>query len=428
MRGRHLKTAAVLLAAGLLAACSSSSNKASSSSNGSTGSASGTGAKGSPITIGFISDRTGLAASSFFNAHYGAEARIDAQNAAGGVNGHKLALVEEDSQSSPTGNLTASQLLVQKGAFGIIEDSSFTFGAYKYLNKEGLPVTGAAIDGPEWGQQPNTNMFSVTGITSTPISGKYYTYDTQARFLKDIGVTKLAGVVFSIQSAIQAMSSLLQSGTPLGLSKCYVNNSIPFGATDFTADVLSIKSSGCNGVVALTLLSTDIALSNALKQAGLTDMKQLYATAYDQNLLDQPNALAAMQGDYTTTAIDYSHPSAGAQKMLAQLKQYTPFHGSIPSLNISQGWAAADLMIRGLEVAGNHPTRQAFISNLRQVSNYTADDLYTRPGVNFTNFGNAAQFPKTSCGYFIQITATGYTSYNNGKPVCGNLVATNAAS
>ena len=428
MRRRYLTTAAVLLVVGLMAAACSSSKNTSSSSGGTTGSAAGGKATGSPITIGFVSDRTGLAASSFSTAHYGAEARIDAQNAAGGVNGHKLVLVEEDSQSSPTGNLTASQLLVQKGAFGIVEDSSFTFGAYKYLNKQGVPVTGAAIDGPEWGQQPNTNMFSVTGIGSTPINGKYYTYDSQARFLKDIGVTKLAGVVFSIQSAIQAMSSLLQSGSPVGLSKCYVNNSIPFGATDFTADVLAIKSSSCDGVVALTLLSTDIALSNAIKQAGLTNMKQLYATAYDQNLLDQPNALAAMQGDYTETAIDYSHPSPGAEKMMAQLKQYTPFRGSIPSLNISQGWAAADLMIKGLQVAGKNPTRQAFISNLRQVSNYTADDLYTAPGVNFNNFGSVTQFAKTSCGYFVQITAKGYTSYNNGKPVCGKLVATNSSS
>ncbi len=384
-------------------------------------------ASGRPITIGLITSETGLAASSFIDAQWGAQARIAAQNAAGGVHGHRLVLDVEDDQSSPSENQTAAQLLVQKGAFGIIEDTSFTFGAAKYLSQQGVPVTGAAIDGPEWGQQPNTNMFSVTGIGSTPIGGKYYTYDTNARFLRAIGVTKLAGVAFAIQSAIQANSSTFQAGAPLGISQCYVNNSVPFGAVDFTAAVLAIKSAHCNGLVAATLLSTDIALSNALEQAGLTGIKQLYYTGYDQNLLDQPKAMASMAGDYTTTAVNYADPTPGARNMLAQLKKYTPFRGSIPSLNISQGWAAADLMIKGLELAGRNPTRQSFISRLRQVDHYTAGGLYPNPGVSFRHFGTVAQFPKTGCSYYMKITANGFVPYHGGKLVCGKLVATNPA-
>jgi branched-chain amino acid transport system substrate-binding protein len=435
---RKLKGIAMLLAAIVVVAGCGSSSKKSSATGGSSGSVTTTGgssesvtttggSSGSPISIGFIIDKTGVGASSFINAQYAAEARIDAQNAAGGVNGHRLVLVEEDSQSTSTGNLTAAQLLVQKGVFGIIEDSSFTYGAYKYLNQHGVPVTGAAIDGPEWGLQPNTNMFSVTAA-GAPINGKYYTYDIYARFLKSIGVTKLASLAFNIPSAIQANSEVLQTAASLGIGKCYTNNSVPFGATDFTAAALAIKSAGCDGVISATLLSTDIALSTALKQAGLTNVKQVYYTGYDQNLLNQPSALASMQGDYTETAIDYSHPSAGATKMLAELKQYTPFKGTIPSLNFSQGWAATDLMIKGLELAGPNPTRPAFISTLRQVSNYTADDLYPSPGVSFTGFGTVGQYPKTACGYFVQIEASGFVSHNNGKPVCGDLVATNSSS
>lgn len=422
MRRRSLRAGAILFAGGMLAAACGSSQ-----GSGSTSTTSGK-SSGSPITIGFITSETGLAASSFVGSQWGAQARIDAQNAAGGVNGHKLELAVEDDQSSPSDNQTAAQLLVQKGAFGIVEDTSFTFGASKYLNQQGVPVTGAAIDGPEWGQEPNTNMFSVTGIGSTPINGKYYAYDTNARFLKAIGVTKLAGAVFAIQSAIQAMSSTFQTAAPLGISQCYVNNSIPFGAADFTAVVLAIKSAGCNGVVGVTLLSTDIALSGALKQGGLASAKQLYYTAYDQNLLNQPSALATMKGDYTTTAINYSDPSTGARTMLAQLKKYTPFHGTIPSLNISQGWAATDLMIKGLQLAGANPTRHAFISKLRQVSGYTASGLYPSPGVSFEHFGTVAQFPKSQCSYFMKIETSGFVPYNGGKLVCGKLVATNGAS
>lgn len=75
----------------------------------------------STIVIGYITDLTGVASSTFADGAGGAQARIDAQNAAGGVYGHKLKLVVEDDQSSPTLNQTAAQELVSvDNAFGII--------------------------------------------------------------------------------------------------------------------------------------------------------------------------------------------------------------------------------------------------------------------------------------------------------------------
>ena len=114
----------------------------------------------SPIVIGMIADVTGPAASTFADGPGGAQARIDLQNAQGGVDGHPLKLVVEDDQSSATGNSTASNYLVQDAhAFGIIEDSAYAFGGYKYLQEKGIPVTGGAYDGPEWNMEPDTNMF-----------------------------------------------------------------------------------------------------------------------------------------------------------------------------------------------------------------------------------------------------------------------------
>jgi branched-chain amino acid transport system substrate-binding protein len=125
-----------------------------------------------PIMIGYITDETGAASSTYINAIEGAQARIDAQNAIGGVNGHKLELVAEDDQSTSTGNSTAAHLLVSKGAFGIIQIDSGAFGSARYLNQLGVPVVGVSVDGPEWGQQPNTNMFSIGELYSTtPFNG-----------------------------------------------------------------------------------------------------------------------------------------------------------------------------------------------------------------------------------------------------------------
>ncbi|HUZ09672.1 MAG TPA: ABC transporter substrate-binding protein, partial [Acidimicrobiales bacterium] len=104
-------TTILALAGLLLASCGSSGSPSSSG-----------GASKSTITIGYVTDLTGVASSTFADGAGGARARVDLQNAQGGVNGHKLKLVVEDDQSSPTVNKTASQDLVQnKGAFGVIQ-------------------------------------------------------------------------------------------------------------------------------------------------------------------------------------------------------------------------------------------------------------------------------------------------------------------
>ena len=80
-------------------------------------------------------------------------------------------------------------------------------------------------------------------------------------------------------------------------------------------------------------------------------------------------------------------------------------------------------MIKGLELAGSHPTRQTFIADLRKVASYTAGGLLASPGDNFTHFGTVAALPKTHCGQFLEVKGSSYIPAFHGKPVCGQLVA-----
>jgi len=374
--------------------------------------------------IGFVTSDTGLAASSYVNSEWGAEARIDALNDAGGVNGHKIVLKTEDDGSSFANNLTVTQDLVQnKGAFGVIEDSTFIAGSYKWLNQQGIPVTGAAIDGPEWNTAPNSNMFSVFPVFGPFPDGTRFTNDNGAKFLKAIGVTKLALLAYNIPSAIAAGKASAQVYQQNGIQICYVNNTIPFNDQDFTAVALQIKAAGCDGVEGLFLLGSDIPLSRAVKAAGVK-AKFLWPTAYDQNLVDQQSALQAMQGDYTNTTVDFTvDPSPAAKLLLARLKQYTKFPGGIPSLNVVYGYAAADLMITGLQRAGTDPTRASFIASLREYDGWTGGGLFSPP-VPMSHFGTTGMVPATGCALYVQIGSTGFEQYGDGKPICGNAIAT----
>src|SRR5206468_8807975 len=64
------------------------------------------------VTLGYISSQTGVASPTHKNAHKSCQARVDAENAKGGVNGRKINLEIIDDASSGA-NLTAAQDLVQ---------------------------------------------------------------------------------------------------------------------------------------------------------------------------------------------------------------------------------------------------------------------------------------------------------------------------
>ena len=173
-RRKLTRLACLLAVAGVVAAaCGSSSGKSTSPTSGATGATSGSssgntasapGITPTKVTVGLVTSLTGAESAQFNGAQQGAQARFDLQNSQGGVDGRQLEVVAADDTSTPTGaDSAASSLISQKGVFGLMFVSGVTATAYKVPQQEGVPVVGAAVDGPEWGQQPNTNMFSVNG-------------------------------------------------------------------------------------------------------------------------------------------------------------------------------------------------------------------------------------------------------------------------
>jgi hypothetical protein len=110
--------------------------------------------------------------------------------------------------------------------------------------------------------------------------------------------------------------------------------------------------------------------------------------------------------------------------MLDTLKKYdSHFSGGIPDLGLYGSYLAMDLMIKGLQVAGTNPTRESFISNLRQVTNYDAGGILPSP-TTFANFGTKSMLPETYCTYVFQLKSPGgFVTYNGGKPMCGKLIS-----
>lgn len=423
-------TAAVVTLAG----CSSSShsNAGSSTTNGSTGgtTAGSASATKSPIVIGYISNLTGVASSTFADGPGGAQAVIDQVNASGGVNGHPLKLVVKDDASSTTGDQTAAQELVQNDhAAVVVMYSSFGFAGAPVLQKAGIPVVGSAFDGPEWTVQPYSNMFTWQPASTAPFNGKLYTYTYLGTFLKSLGATSFGGLGYGISpSSTNSIIEAEASAKSQGIGTCYTNNSVNFGAVDFTADVLQIKQANCGSVAGSFVSASDLALSKALKQGGLANVHQIYFTGYDEHTTAQPADAQGFDGDYAQASVSFSPPNAGGQALLDLLKKYDKsYDGGLPDFGLLGSTVSTQLAVYGLQQAGSDPTSSSFITNLRKVTNWTDNGLLAATPVNFSNFGTEAQFPTKGCTYYEQLVNGQWKTYNNG-PVCGDRISMPAKS
>jgi branched-chain amino acid transport system substrate-binding protein len=386
-----------------------------------TGSPSGAASKKSPIVIGYISNLTGIASSTFADGAGGAQAIINQQNAAGGIDGHPLKLIVKDDQSSLTLDSTVAQELVSDGATVVIDISAFAALGAPYLQKAGIPVVGEGFDGPEWLEAPYTNMFT-WGQPTSEVGGTDYTYGYYGQFLKDLGVKTFGGLGYGVSpSSTNSVTEAEYSASQFGVKTCYTDNTVPFGSTDFTADALSIKSSSCGAVAGSFVAASDIALANALKQAGLSSVKGLFFTGYDQ-AATTPSVAPEFNGDYVQTSINLSPPNAAGSALLKTIKKYdNSYTGGVPDFGLLGSAVSAQLAVYGLERAGSNPTPASFIKAMHKVTSFNDGGLLPT-AADFQYAGTTKLFPKTDCVYFEQLHGTKWDVYS-GKTVCGKLIS-----
>src|SRR6266498_3251674 len=92
------------------------------------------------VKIGHIFSETGPAASVSSLSGKAFQARIDRQNAQGGVNGRKIEVETVDDATSAA-NLTAAKDLVQnRNVFAVVNESAVGFLSYRYLEDAGVPM------------------------------------------------------------------------------------------------------------------------------------------------------------------------------------------------------------------------------------------------------------------------------------------------
>jgi branched-chain amino acid transport system substrate-binding protein len=379
-------------------------------------SASTPGVSSNSIEIGEVTTLSGPAAPNFNGSLQGVEARFDLQNAEGGIDGRKIKLVTKDDQGNPTVARTAVQSLIGQNVFSMIEISDTVETGDQLLERAGVPVVGAETDGYDWSEKPYTNMVSVMG----PETPNRSTYSYEDQVAKQLGVTRMGFLTGPDPTTIQPTEALAALAPSLGIKNVYLNDSIPFGTVSVQPTVLALKSAKVNGIYSAQLDTTDFAFMTGLKQAGVNLKAYVSSTAYTQDLLNDPTALASAQGMISAAfQVPVELDTPGTKQEQAAFAKYAHFTG-VPNQNWTYGWVAADLTIKALQQAGKNVTRASFLKAIRSITSYNANGVLA----NNLNFSLSAfgKSPAKSCGYFVRVKGHGFVTLNGGKPYCGTLL------
>jgi ABC-type branched-subunit amino acid transport system substrate-binding protein len=386
----------------ITAACSSSSKSA----GGVTGSA------GHTYTVGILTDLSGPAASGSKTSVQGA--RAGAVVAA--KEGYNFRFVEGDSQTSPAAILAAAKKLVTLDHVdAVIAVSALTFGAAPYLTAQGVPVVGAAEDGPEW--ITAKNMFAVYGAVDETKVGT-----STGAFFKMEGVTNFGALGYSISpSSSEAAKGAAVSAQEAGLKVGYLNANFPFGSTNVQPVALAMKSAGVDGFESTTLPDTSFALVTALRQVGHNPKVALLPDGYGGDIVQAgPGALQAGQGIYFTLTFQPVEMHTAATEQFQRALRTIGITND-PTYGEYAGYTSVALLVQALTAAGPNPSHSALIAALNGVKNFDAAGLLGSHTFDPSNRASTAT-GIDGCIYVTKLSGSSFQLVPGADPICGHLI------
>jgi ABC-type branched-subunit amino acid transport system substrate-binding protein len=326
--------AVVAVVALLAAACGSSSSGSSSGSGGSTsapaatssapaatsssGAATSSAASGGTIKVGTMIPLTGTGLN-YPDWLSGAKASVAAINAAGGVNGSKIDLIECDDQNNPNQALACARKLVGDHV-AIIAGGLSLFGTQvaQVLKPSKMSWFGALpITIPE-GQLPNLYPFE---------AGYLGDYGPTATFAKNDGAKSLAGFVLQGATGAGAAQALQEGAKKAGIA--YKGTiTVPIDASDYAPYVQKLVGLHADAIGTQLAAAQFLLLLQASSQAGAKfHMYQpavgiapnIFQTLGKSNpILSQVTAVASVPPPDPSTESDYP----GIKQYLTDIKSY----------------------------------------------------------------------------------------------------------
>lgn len=353
------------------------------------------------VHIGFVFSDSGSGSSALSSARAGVDARIGLANDAGGVNGRHIVYDWRDDAGSPSQNARVTEELVHdESVFGLISATAAGSGSLDSLSAKGIPVTGLA--NPTWAKYPNlfAYMYDVSPVVT-------------ARYIQANGGTKAAFVMtgspaFTVQTIERYKTAFAAIGVGTTETISYAS-----GVDSPTQAVERMVNSGANAIVAFTTPKDLVEILQTASAANLRFSSTVSVTGYDRSVLKTYGPQLAGVS-FTVNFHPFEMQNASMDRYRDAMARFAP-ESSAPEQQFAlYGYLYTDLFIRGLELAGECPTREGFIKSLRKVTDYDAGGLIEPVNLS-TNRTQPLQ-----CNAFVRINPDGTAFDIAGARLCAD--------
>ena len=336
----------------------------------------GQGVTKNQIVIGSLLDLSGPAVGMGKPLKNGLQMRADEINETGGINGRKIKLVIEDSGYDPKKALLAAQKMVQ-------QDKIFAM-----VGTLGTPVAMASFQPLFEKNVPNLLPLTAARDMYEPLSKLKFSfaapYYDQMRMgvkwmVKERGAKQFCAIYQDDEFGLEVFR-----GAEQGLKDIHQDfaekTTFKRGATDFSAQVAKMKSSGCDTVVLGTIIRETIGTIGTAKKMGWDPIFLGSSAAY----IDLIHKLGgkAMDGLYATfqTGVPYmDDPSKNVRDWGAR---YKAKFNEDPGLFAAYAYMAMDLFYRAAEKAGPNLTTESLANAFETIS--FPRDMFGSPEFKFS--------------------------------------------
>ena len=380
---------------------------------GAAGNAGASGGAKETLTIGVLTDQSGLGASGNQTTPLG----VKAGTLLAAKEGYDIKYVVADTATSPTGALTAAQKLVEADhVSAVVGNSAVFFGAAPYLAANHIPVVGVAEDGGEW--TTDTNMFSVFGfLNPADVS------TTFGKIYKLLGASVIGTLGYGISpSSADSAKGAAVSAQAAGLKVGYLNANFPFGGTNVAPEALAMKTAGVDGLYGSVDPNTNFALISALRQDGDHLKVAVLPDGYGGDLTQAgPGAIASGQGVYFTLSYEPVEMHTAATE---QFQSYLKKAGvtGLPTYAEYNGYISVAALVDALKTAGTNPTDQKLITALAGVKNFNAAGLLGSHSFDLNDRAGTA-IGIDACEYLTKLSGSNFDLVKGADPICGTQIA-----
>jgi len=328
------------------------------------------------IVVGSIQDLSGPLAGFGKQLKLGIQMRADEINESGGINGRKLKMVIEDSGYDPKKGLLAAQKMVQQDKiFAMVGTlgTGVAMASFQPMFEKNVPNLFPLTAARE--------MYEPLGKLKFSFAAPYYDQvRTGVKWMaKERGSKKFCTIYQDDEFGLEVFRGAEQGLKDMNQDFAE-KTSFKRGATDFSAQVAKMKSSGCDTVVLGTIIRETIGTIGTAKKMGW-DPQFIGSSAAYTDLIHKLGG-KAMDGLYATfqTGVPYmDDPSKNLRDWGAR---YKAKFNEEPGLFSAYGYLAVDLFYQAAKKAGTNLTTDS-LANAFETGSFPRD-MFGSPEMKFS--------------------------------------------